>query len=758
MTDDHRQIIADDLEWGMRLQKAGVLDEAAAAYGRVLELDECHPEAVFLLAAIDLSEGRPGDAAAGFALAVAVSPEAEEAQAGLMSALETLAPDARPAVLDAIAADPRIAGARDGLGAVLRVLRLTGESEAAHTLAERALGQTGETAELLRLKASALVDLGRLHDAVAAFTRAVELMPSNGETRTAYSAVLARLGRTEEAFEQAAASAALAPAEPAPDIRRAGLMQWISCALELGMGTTVAEQLREMAAAAPEVPEVWAALARCLYQTGAHEAAAAAAGTGLGHAPGHLELEWLHCVYALAPLYRSMAEIGARRARYRRRLADLAARLSNADAHTRDRARLLAADLSPYLLPYQYGEDDRALQEIYGGMLCDLAPPVAPSVAPAEGPRDPDDGRLHVVFVSGFIWRHTNWRMKRGWVKFLDRSRFHVSCLHLGERQDEMTDEIRGYADAFHHLPSDVEGAASLLRNLLPDIVFYPEIGMSGAAQRLAAMRLAPVQCCAIGHPVTTGMRSIDYFVSGELVEGDGADADYSERLVRLPGISFPYLPAPLPAAALSRAHFGLADNATLYLCLQTPQKYLPADDGLYPEIARRVPNAVFIFLQGGSAMFDKRILESRLTDAFRTAGLDPAAHLRFLPHLSPTEYQALNAIGDVALDTPGWSGGNTTLEALYQDLPVVTMPGRLMRASVSAGMLKLIGVEDTIATDPDDYVAIAARLGAEPDWRAAIASKIRAQRARLENDMRSITAMENFFEEAVVKAGREAP
>ena len=364
---------------------------------------------------------------------------------------------------------------------------------------------------------------------------------------------------------------------------------------------------------------------------------------------------------------------------------------------------------------------------------------------------------MHVVFVSGFIWRHTNWRMKRGWVKFLDRSRFHVSCLHLGERQDEMTDEIRGYADAFHHRPSDVEGAAALLRDLRPDVIFYPEIGMSGVAQRLAAMRLAPVQCCAIGHPVTTGMKTIDYYVSGDLVEGEDAAADYSERLVKLPGISFPYLPAPLPAAALPRAHFGLADAAFLYLCLQTPQKYLPADDGIYPEIARRVPNALFVFLQGGSAMFDMRILELRLTDAFRAAGLDPAAHLRFLPHLSPTEYQALNAIGDAALDTPGWSGGNTTLEALYQDLPVVTMPGRLMRASVSAGMLRLIGVDETIASDLDGYVEIASRLALEPEWRAAVVEKIRTHRARLENDMRSITAMETFFEEAVTEAANRS-
>ena len=211
--------------------------------------------------------------------------------------------------------------------------------------------------------------------------------------------------------------------------------------------------------------------------------------------------------------------------------------------------------------------------------------------------------------------------MKRGWLKYLDHERFHVACLHLGERRDEMTVEIEGYCDAFHHLPSDYDGAVRVLAEMRPDIIFYPEVGMSGTAQRLAADRLAPVQCCAIGHPVTTGLSTIDYFVSGELIEPEGADAHYSERLVTLPGVSFPYMPAPLEEAGLARSHFDLPDDATLFLCLQTPQKYLPADDGLYARIAAEVPNALFVFLGGGSSMFDMSILRDRMVAA--CVGLD---------------------------------------------------------------------------------------------------------------------------------------
>ena len=67
------------------------------------------------------------------------------------------------------------------------------------------------------------------------------------------------------------------------------------------------------------------------------------------------------------------------------------------------------------------------------------------------------------------------------------------------------------------------------------DIVFYPDIGMEALTYFLAFARLAPVQCVTWGHPVTTGIPALDYFVSSELLEPDGAEAHYAERLVRLP-------------------------------------------------------------------------------------------------------------------------------------------------------------------------------------------------------------------------------
>ena len=69
--------------------------------------------------------------------------------------------------------------------------------------------------------------------------------------------------------------------------------------------------------------------------------------------------------------------------------------------------------------------------------------------------------------------------------------------------------------------------------------MFYPEVGMDPATCALAALRLAPLQIASWGHPVTTGLPTIDLFVSGELLEGPGAERHYHEKLIRLPGTGF---------------------------------------------------------------------------------------------------------------------------------------------------------------------------------------------------------------------------
>ena len=114
-------------------------------------------------------------------------------------------------------------------------------------------------------------------------------------------------------------------------------------------------------------------------------------------------------------------------------------------------------------------------------------------------------------------------------------------------------------------------------------------------------------------------------------------------------------------------------------------------------------------------------VFRDRLWQAFAAAGLDAGRHVVILPPMSQVDYIDAAGLADVILDTPGWSGGKSTLDCLAVDPAIVTMPGRFMRGRHTAAILRRIGCEATIAGSVDEYVSIAVRLARDPVWRAEV-------------------------------------
>lgn len=469
----------------------------------------------------------------------------------------------------------------------------------------------------------------------------------------------------------------------------------------------------------------------------------------LAQDPENLEALWFRCFLSLRHSYWNKEELDKRRADYASRLATLRDRLTFASGPDLDLAERLLATLSPLLLAYQ-GEDDVDLQAAYGAMVADIM--AARHPLPKPKPASAPDGRIRIAFVSASVFSHSNWKLRRGWIRHLDRSRFHTSIYSLGDTVDWLTEELRGNCDAFHHFPDDFDGALNRLREEQPHIIVYPSIGLSGNVLRLAALRLAPTQCTTWGHPVTTGLPTIDHYLSSALMEPDDADAHYTERLVRLPGLSVTYDPVKSSVSGPDRSAFGFPPDAVIYLAVQSLQKYLPQYDYVFPEIAKRVPQARFAFIEGtipGVA----RMARFRIEAAFRRAGLSPEQHLIFLPSMDFERFQLLLRSGDVFLDSIEWSGANTSLEALRWDTPLVAVPGRFMRGRHSSAILTYLGLEDGLADDIEDYIEIASALGNDPDRRIAYRDAISNAKGRLSDDRSSVLGLMEYFEAAATAA-----
>jgi predicted O-linked N-acetylglucosamine transferase (SPINDLY family) len=190
-----------------------------------------------------------------------------------------------------------------------------------------------------------------------------------------------------------------------------------------------------------------------------------------------------------------------------------------------------------------------------------------------------------------------------------------------------------------------------------------------------------------------------------------------------------------------------LRADATIYWCGQSLFKYLPQYDPVLPRIAREAGPCQFAFIEYQSGAEVTSLFKRRLDKAFADAGLSAADYCRFLPRLDQAGFLSAMGLADVVLDSIGWSGCNSTLEALAFDLPIVSLPGALMRGRHTAAILRMIGVTDTIADSIDGYVATAVRLGRDASWRAHLRAQIAAQKHRVYRDRSCIAALETFLQ-----------
>jgi protein O-GlcNAc transferase len=212
--------------------------------------------------------------------------------------------------------------------------------------------------------------------------------------------------------------------------------------------------------------------------------------------------------------------------------------------------------------------------------------------------------------------------------------------------------------------------------------------------------------------------------------------------LARLPGTTVCIARPALPARAKSRAELGLPHAARLYVCPQSLFKLHPDFDPALRRILDGDRGGRLVLIHGKDPHWAELVLD-RLGEAARRQTI-------VLPMLSPEDFLSLLAVSDVMLDPMHYSGGHTTLEALALGVPVVTWPGRFMRARHTYGFYRLIGEEALVAGDPDRYVELALALGGDRALRERTSRRIRQESARLFDDRQSVVAIGDFLEAAL--------
>ena len=203
------------------------------------------------------------------------------------------------------------------------------------------------------------------------------------------------------------------------------------------------------------------------------------------------------------------------------------------------------------------------------------------------------------------------------------------------------------------------------------------------------------------------------------------------------------------PAGRHARSHTRALRSSGRQTDLSVPTIAVqdPSDnDAPFIELLGRDPQALIVFFEG-QATGQTLAFGRRLEQALRRRNVPPRQQFKFLPRLPRDQFLNVMGISDVMIDTLRWSGGNTTLDVLASALPIVTLEGRFMRGRQTAAMLRILGIEELIATDEEQYVALALRVGSDATYRAELSARIRNSLPKLIDRREPIAALGRALE-----------
>ncbi|MBF0382039.1 MAG: tetratricopeptide repeat protein [Magnetococcales bacterium] len=370
--------------------------------------------------------------------------------------------------------------------------------------------------------------------------------------------------------------------------------------------------------------------------------------------------------------------------------------------------------------------------------------------------------KIRIVIVSNHIRRHSVWEIVlKGIVRHLNRDRFELFLYNTSNISDDETQWAQIKADCYRKLGSEDRHKSSWLEMLhkdRPDVVFFPELAMDSITLFLALHRTAPLQAVGWGHPITSGLPTIDLFFSGELLETDATTAQthYSEKLICLPGTGCCTEPLPtqhdLTAKhpEIDKIFTGL--SGTVFIICQKSFKFHPEDDYLFAQIAKTVGTCSFLIIVDEKLPWATDNIIKRMGSEFQKNGLNPDSYLHIVPWLANDKFLALLKRCDIYLDCPAFSGYTTARQAVNMGLPIVTLEGTFMRQRLAAGLLHQIDLTDTIAQNRQEYINIAVKLAKESQNRQLYKSRRDKLRNLADRADKNVEVL-RFFESVIVKS-----
>jgi protein O-GlcNAc transferase len=743
---------------GVALVRSARLDEAIDSYRRALDLNPRFPEAWLNLASAYGKALQPTAALDCYQRARALRRPDAGTLTGCGEVYLALRrfTDALTSFDEALTLTPGMSAAHLGrVHALLGLKRPAAALAACDSLLEREAPPPGTPG----LRATALLALDRVADALRDAARAADADPNDAQSFITLGFAALRSGTPERALAAFDTATRLAPALAKAHEGRAGALE------TLGRAREAIDAYEEATRLDPTSVGVWLSSGLSMLKVGFGASALAAFDAVLALDGGHVGAKEARAMALLAlgrheEAAQAFADLEACAPSldylpgYVFNLRLWCCEWNDYEAASRGiAAGIVRGERADVPLSFLAHATDPAAQrscaEIYVADRC-----VAVGTAQAARPVGAARSRLRVAYLSYDLRDHPVAQLSAGLFESHDRSRFEV--YGLSATADDGSGLRRRLGTAFEHFDdvsamSDkaiAERVAALGIDILVDLGGHTLGSRTGAL----AYRPAPVQISFLGFPGTLGGNLVDYIVADEHVIPEEERLYYAEQVIYMPDA---YLPVdfarPLPPPP-GRREVGLPEDAVVFCCFNAAFKFTPAVFDGWMRVLRAVPSGVLWLREGPAAM------RRNLAREAATRGVDPNRLIYASRVPTADDHLARFALADLFLDTTPYNAHTTASEALAMGVPVITRHGRTFASRVATSLLHAVDLGHLSAQTPADYERVAIELALSPVKLADTKGHLRRVRhsAPLFDTERFCRHLEDAFFEATARQRRE--
>ena len=311
--------------------------------------------------------------------------------------------------------------------------------------------------------------------------------------------------------------------------------------------------------------------------------------------------------------------------------------------------------------------------------------------------------------------------------EYLNREQFEIILYAVNLDGNKLEEYCQSRADRLVKLSNDLPSQVQTIRADDLDILLIATniTAVTHPISLLALHRLARVQTTCFNSPITTGMRHIDYYIAGKLMEpAPEGQEHYREQLATIDGLGccFSYTLEPYtPNIKLTRNSIGISEESVVFISSANLYKLVPELRETWAKIMAAVPNSVLFLMPFGPSWtnhYPGGAFVNNMKAVFAKYGIE-SNRLRVLKSFpNRADVKEVLKLGDVYLDSYPYAGTTSLVDPLEVGLPTVVRDGDTLRSRMGAAVLRSLSMPDLITNSEASYIQLAVTLATNPGLR----------------------------------------